>query len=87
MSSLNGKKVETLRLHQTSQAKGFGAINSLLSSSDQIGAKKLEMTICDIGIYCKGRGPQGAYEFIIPIHNVVSMDLVAEKETAKETKK
>lgn len=79
--NLNGRKVSTLRLHQTSQAEGFGTITTPLVSKKQGEAMKvLDMVICDKGVYCKGKGAKGPYEFLIPMHNIVTLDLVPEAE-------
>ncbi len=78
MSNLNGRKVKTLRLHQTSQAEGFGTVTSPLVASDTT-TKNLEMTVIDEGVLCKGTGKQGSYEFAIPSSNIICMDLTKEK--------
>jgi len=71
MSSLNGRKVTKLRLHQATHVPGYGQIGTDTTPGVQNGGL-LEYALCELGIFVTFTiGKKLAAEALIPFANVV----------------
>lgn len=74
MSKLMGRKVSSLRVHQTTLAEGYGNIGPVIKND---GKKKgdISMEIVEGGVLVNA----GLAEIFIPQGNIVSAQLIKEK--------
>jgi len=76
MSSLNGRKVTKLRLHQGTHVPGYGTVNTDSEPGVQKGGK-LEYTMCDVGVLVSFTVGATVTEALIPLANVVMAALAS----------
>lgn len=67
MDNLDGRKVIKVQLHEAAHVLGLGSVPTTFDSSLGGTLGKTEITLTDFGVYVKGGGKQGKFEFILPL--------------------